>query len=167
MKSSNWKGIAELVGIAAIVASLIFVALQLKQSQDIALSELGASRHASQVELDQSISNHAEIWARGNAGDELNQADAVIYRRLIHSMHWASWTSWRRNLLFNQSIPWKIIIADFASFLYQNPGARKAWMSYIDDRERHRHLLVPEEYERNEFASLVFDDLAKLDQQSN
>jgi hypothetical protein len=38
VKNTSWKGIAELIGIAAIVASLLFVGLQMKQSQDIALS---------------------------------------------------------------------------------------------------------------------------------
>ena len=38
MAQKNWKDTAEIVGIVAIVASLIFVGLQLKQSQDIALA---------------------------------------------------------------------------------------------------------------------------------
>ncbi len=33
MKTSNWKDIAELIGIAAIVASLVFVGLELRQTQ--------------------------------------------------------------------------------------------------------------------------------------
>jgi len=36
MKMTDWKDTAELIGIAAIVASLIFVGLQMKQSQEIA-----------------------------------------------------------------------------------------------------------------------------------
>ena len=36
MKTGNWKDSAELVGIAAIVASLIFVGIQLRQEQRIA-----------------------------------------------------------------------------------------------------------------------------------
>ncbi len=39
MKANNWKDIAELVGIAAIVASLVFVGLQMRQSQDIAIAD--------------------------------------------------------------------------------------------------------------------------------
>jgi hypothetical protein len=35
---TNWKNIAELVGITAIVSSLIFVGLQLKQTQEIAIA---------------------------------------------------------------------------------------------------------------------------------
>jgi hypothetical protein len=38
MKVNDWKDVAELVGIAAIVASLLFVGLQLKQSHEIALA---------------------------------------------------------------------------------------------------------------------------------
>ncbi len=39
MKVIEWRPIAELIGIAAIVASLIFVGLQMKQSQQIALAD--------------------------------------------------------------------------------------------------------------------------------
>jgi len=167
MKPVNWRALAEVVGIAAIVASLIFVGLQLRQSQDIALSELGASLHASRIELDNAISGHADIWARGNAGDELDRADTVVYRRLIHSTHWSYWQIWRQNFRFGQTTPNAIAVADFASFLYRNPGARQAWKSYIEIRESHRLFLVPEDYERNRFVDLVVEDLAKLDQRSN
>ena len=49
MKSSNWKDVAELVGIAAIVASLLFVGLELRQSQAIALSEAYQQRAAIEI----------------------------------------------------------------------------------------------------------------------
>ena len=38
MKKTDWKSIAELIGIAAIVASLIFVGLQMRQSHEIAIA---------------------------------------------------------------------------------------------------------------------------------
>lgn len=38
MKSFDWKGFAELIGIVAIVASLVFVGLQLRQGHEIALA---------------------------------------------------------------------------------------------------------------------------------
>ncbi len=46
MADKSWKDIAELVGIAAIVASLIFVGLQMRQSHEIALSEAHQQRAA-------------------------------------------------------------------------------------------------------------------------
>ena len=42
MRKTDWKDIAELIGIAAIVASLVFVGLQMRQDHVIARSELGA-----------------------------------------------------------------------------------------------------------------------------
>ena len=50
MKATNWKGIAELVGITAIIGSLVFVGLQLKQSQDIAIAAQYHDRAALAVE---------------------------------------------------------------------------------------------------------------------
>ena len=44
MKHTSWKDIAELLGIAAIVASLIFVGLQMKQTHEIAISASFQSR---------------------------------------------------------------------------------------------------------------------------
>lgn len=38
MIPANWKRIAEIIGVAAIVASLIFVGLQMKQGHEIALA---------------------------------------------------------------------------------------------------------------------------------
>ncbi len=79
MKPVVWKDVLELIGIAAIVASLIFVGLQLKQSQDIALSELSASILASRVETNSSISDHSDVWAKGNSGADLDGGETAGY----------------------------------------------------------------------------------------
>ena len=50
MRTTNWKDIAELMGITAIVASLLFVGLQLKQSQEIAIATQYHQRAALAVE---------------------------------------------------------------------------------------------------------------------
>ncbi len=51
MKSTNWKYFTELFSIAAIVASLIFVGLQLKQSQKIAVAGQYQSRADAALEF--------------------------------------------------------------------------------------------------------------------
>jgi len=47
MRKLYWKDIAEFVGIAAIVGSLLFVGLQLKQSQEIAIATQYQTRYDS------------------------------------------------------------------------------------------------------------------------
>ena len=51
MDISRWKDTAELIGIVAIIASLIFVGLQLKQSQEIAL----ATQYQARAEATQAL----------------------------------------------------------------------------------------------------------------
>lgn len=51
LKTTNWKDIAELVGLAAIVGSLIFVGLQMKQSHEIALSAAQQNRTDSALNM--------------------------------------------------------------------------------------------------------------------
>ncbi len=50
MNNTNWKDIAELFGIVAIVASLIFVGLQMQQAHKIAIASHYQERHASSVD---------------------------------------------------------------------------------------------------------------------
>ncbi len=66
MRVSNWREIAELVGIAAIVGSLIFVGLQMKQSQDIAIAAQYHDRAALAVENFNSEMENGDlrVWAR-------------------------------------------------------------------------------------------------------
>ena len=50
MKKSDWKDLAELIGLASIVASLLFVGLQMKQSQRIAIAGQYHNRAALAIE---------------------------------------------------------------------------------------------------------------------
>jgi hypothetical protein len=164
VKNADWKAFAELVGIAAIVVSLVFVALQLRQSQDIAIAETRTARQAALVELNNAIAEHAETWAKGNSGEELSRSENVVYERLIVSTHFQYWTTFSRSRRFDQEVPLALNIADFAFFLHENLGARQTWTRYIENRESARAALASETgYSQNQFASLVFTDLAKLD----
>ena len=51
MGNSNWREIAELFGIAAIVASLVFVGLQLRQDRQIAKSDSLVAQQILDVEI--------------------------------------------------------------------------------------------------------------------
>lgn len=85
MRFTEWKEIAELVGLVAIVASLVFVGLQLKQSQEIALATQYQSRAESVQEL---VLTHLEIGydpfvpaLRQGVEDGVPVGD-------IHTVHW-------------------------------------------------------------------------------
>lgn len=169
MKAMNWKDIAELIGIAAIVASLLFVGLQMKQAQEIALSDSGMSTLSNLIESINGVNNHAGVWARGNAGAQLDDAEAIIYRNLIRvedNRAFLTSRQFQRLGLLAAEIP----VHEFASFLYQYPGARREWLAQQEIHERYRAQLLSDRARRLAypyiagFADQVRSDLEKLDQ---
>ncbi len=67
MSSGHWKDIAELIGITAIVASLIFVGLQMQQSQEIAMgaqyqerANAAVENYMSQIQSEQALRNRQQ-----------------------------------------------------------------------------------------------------------
>jgi hypothetical protein len=67
MKRFSWSDLAEAIGHVAIVASLIFVGLQLMQSQDIAIASQYQDRAAAAVEYNGSQMHNARAIAEKGA----------------------------------------------------------------------------------------------------
>ena len=84
MNDLNWKQAAELIGMAAIVASLIFVGLQLKQSQDVAISTQYNQRTALSIDIfnAQLESGDLIMWARLGGWDSTSERSAEDLGRL-------------------------------------------------------------------------------------
>ena len=162
MKSIGWKDGAELVGILAIVASLIFVGLEMRQAQEIAMSERAVNMLMSDIEVRRPIYEFPDIWARGNAGEELNRSEAVIYSALIRDINAYAYQR-RYSASFMDDQPAFIAASwDMAGFLYENPGARREWESLRDMYRRHREPHMLGEY-KNSFAEAVRADLKVLE----
>ena len=86
MKNTNWKDIAELVGISAIVASLIFVGLQMKQSQEIALSQAFQLRSDTSIEVLLATTenpNYISGVRKGRAGEPLSEDEKGVMRQYV------------------------------------------------------------------------------------
>jgi hypothetical protein len=83
LKTANWKSLAELLGITAIVASLIFVGLEMRQAREIAMSDGALANGANEIERHIAIGENSEIWRRGTSGEELSGNDEVVFRGLV------------------------------------------------------------------------------------
>lgn len=64
-RSQNWRVTLELIGIFAIVVSLVFVGIQLQQDQQIAVAQLYADFDDTQIELSQLLIENEDVWLRG------------------------------------------------------------------------------------------------------
>lgn len=128
MKMTDWKDFAELIGFAAIVASLIFVGIELRQSRAIAIGEGNLSNAELHIEGNNAINEHSAVWVRGNSGEVLDEHDAVIFHNLVSNKAIHAFMEYARlgQLEFDEAAG--EINAQFSVFLFENPGARKSWV---------------------------------------
>ena len=123
----RYKWIVELIGILSIIASLIFVGLQLQQTQLISLAEFDSQRVQINLEYRAQIIEHIDIWTKGNADKALDTKSQEIYEMLIdNTWNRASAQSQARARIDQNASGG--LLAEFASFLHNNPGARETWL---------------------------------------
>ena len=161
MTKINWKIVAELVGIVAIVGSLLFVGIQLRQEQTIAFAEINQSAVESYVSIDTSIAEHAGVFVRSNAGGELTDEEALIINRIVHSLHikFRLEASMRTSLGDSDRMAPKL----FAMFLHANPGALRVWRELSENEEEQYLLLSGGSIYISDFRAEVLDALARLE----
>ena len=126
MAQKNWKDIAELIGITAIVASLVFVGMQMKQSQQLAFAESAQMMRANSIEQGSLEAQHIDVWLRGNSGEELSREERAIYEILFTQKQ----NQWFFNWLALDRIGTEyegVGPQSLARFLHQNPGAQAEW----------------------------------------
>jgi len=127
VKTTNWKDFAELIGITAIVASLIFVGLQMRQEQKIALAEARDSTLISRFELSEAIKDDVGIWLAGSSGQELSDDERAKFELLVHQLNdtWFFMYTGMRELQSEEEL--EFLVNRFARILYNNPGALEVW----------------------------------------
>lgn len=164
MPPTDWKGIAEIIGISAIVASLIFVGLQMKQTDDIARYER-YSNAMNPYELTNSLSENPEIWLKGCAGDELSAEDWFTFVNLVDLVTVRRNARWEINRLIDaqsQSAP-NVAIFRHALDLYSNPGMRQAWQARATIRDQTGYYFEGERAQQLSFTNEVRKALKQIE----
>ena len=85
MADRGWKDKAELIGITAIVASLIFVGIEIRQSQSAANVSQITGYGEMNLALRATIMEHADVWHRACAGEELTPAESIQAAQLMRA----------------------------------------------------------------------------------
>lgn len=144
MKSIGWKDALELVGIFSILASLIFVSMQLKKEENLLQLELRNYMIESSVAVNEPIIEHAAIWIKGNAGEEMNAVESAVYGKLLINFNdWHFHTS----EVFREIDPdvKDQIVSLYAGFLMENSGAYQVWIERELKLNTYRTALDPNE----------------------
>jgi len=162
VKRRDWRETAELIGIFAILASLIFVALQLRQEQILTQTELRMSNVANKVAINNAIIENAEIWIKGNEGQELSPTEMAVYTRLVNNIN---------DYLFEYHLTLPLIdpgteeqvLSLLAGFLHDNPGAYTVWREREHRINFYRRSIDPGETITNEWVDAIESRMAILE----
>ena len=161
MKRTNWKDILELIGIAAIVASLLFVGLQMKQDQEIAQAQAIVDASAVVTELNQFIVTNREVWIKGLDGAELSVEENLTFRALCRANYLRKISHWERARRLNVGNP-DLIIQSFAYEIFIYPGLRRYFGEVIDSFQERRSAFQHTSSDEG-FTTAVATSLAELD----
>jgi hypothetical protein len=160
-KLNDWM---QIIGLFLVVASLIFVGMQLRQEDRAALLQVSQADETSSTQIDLAIAEHAELWAKSNRGEPLSEVETIIMNRLVTALYRRA----RLEALMRRSMgairPQTIV--DFAVELYENPGARKIWEAQAAAEASNFELLRPDSSNRQRFHQQVFVELETLDNSS-
>jgi hypothetical protein len=134
MNEPNWKFVVELIGIAAIVASLIFVGQEIKQSREIARLEWTGILTAEQIALDTLLGGDADVWRKGCEGSELSPTEQTIFVRQFSSFHHFAFARWiRANVGVTGANP-LFVSKEYAKNIHRFPGFREMWEHWKSSR---------------------------------
>lgn len=94
VKNISWRFWAEIVALLSVVASLMFVAYELRMSRDIAMSEESARASDRALEVYQLIGSNSEIWTRGCAGEDLTNEEATAFLNIVAALDARKFFNW-------------------------------------------------------------------------
>jgi len=131
MTNPTWKEIAEFVGIAAIVASLVFVGLELRQSRQIAVADIYQQRSSMLIDLQAARLTSEPLTQSMNKFVE-NEPINAWERSVINTGHYLFLTYWENVHFQYQSglMPeeqWQASQRAMANYLRNTPGALEFW----------------------------------------
>jgi len=120
-KLNDWM---QVIGIFAVVLSLIFVGLQMRQEQEIAIVDTYGSVAEAQIDLSVLVGENMVVWKKGLEDEELTEDERGIFEGLaaaVWAHHQRYFIRWTR---LGPGDP-NVIASEMAYALYVFPGLRE------------------------------------------
>ena len=123
VRAKDWL---EIIGMVAIIASLIFVGLQIRQDRSIAAVDTFDSVVNTDLYLAELIGEHGDVWRRGLDGEDLSAEEQLTFLALAKAVESSFLTSWWRAReldIYNEDSE----LRDYAMALHSHIGLREAF----------------------------------------
>ena len=160
-KLNDWL---QIIGLFGVIASLVFVGLQMRQSYKLALSDNYLQIVANHIAANEAIAANPDIFLRGNAADELSPEEMTIYETQVGNLANITWHQIEWDKEMDKQVWADTDVVEFALFLHQNPGAYDVWLRREEDLRRYRALMNPKEKAAQEWMDLVHKAITRIEE---
>ena len=109
----------EFIGAIAVVATLFYFSRQIRSMQSSHYSEAIVSTVDGEIALDQMYVDNAELIVKGNAGEQLSDADELKLRHIYHAIQTVHFHYYIRER--ERGHPYDVRAQVFAAHLLKNP----------------------------------------------
>jgi len=161
----NLRDVVEFVGVGAIVASLVFVGLQMRQTQEIALTQNLIATHEIYNDAVSEMNSNAALWVKANDGASLTDEEQLILENLVMALSDSSFFTWLQSqLLYGRDAGLNTAYAT-AAFLHRYPAARAKWIDQATWHSENVKAYLPPNGMGETWENLVRDHLDRLDKE--
>ena len=136
MTKESWKTAAEVTGVFSIVASLIFVGLEIRQSTRAAIDASLSSDTTIIIDTESLVLSHPDVWHRGCLTALTDPTEQLIYSRIHHAYVFNYYLRWLRSTEGIESASSSLAIDNVAMNIYRYPGFRAEWDAHGASRQQ-------------------------------
>jgi hypothetical protein len=127
MTDSKLHDWGQVIGALAVVASLIFVGLEVRQQGEAANEEGISNDLANLIAVEELVTANPGIWLRGCQGETLSPDEQMVYTHIYHSYEFLYFMRWLRGKKGVHESTEGLAIDNFAMALYRYPGIQLEW----------------------------------------
>ncbi len=159
----RWRGIAELVGLAGVIGSLVFVGMQLQQDRMLVRVANFSGYSENNIGLGEFIAENRDVWIQGLDGDELSASDRMVFETMTRILETDRMLAYFGAQILGGIDP-QAIIDQTAFYMYQYPGLRNAFENHAE-QSRYRNTAFDRQQEFT-YLEILRDTLNGLETRS-
>lgn len=136
MTESKLHDWGQVIGAIAVVASLIFVGLEIRQSGRAANEEGISNDLATVIAAEELVTANPGIWLRGCQGESLSPEEQMVYTHTYHAYEFLYFLRWLRQQKGVHESTDGLAVDNFAMNLYRYPGIQAEWARHAKTRRQ-------------------------------
>jgi hypothetical protein len=142
MNKTAWKNAIEAIGVLSIVASLVFVGLEVQQSTRAAIDASLSSDTSIIIDTESLVLSHPDVWRRGCLAELSDPTEQLIYSRIHHAYVFNYYLRWLRSTMGMESSSGPLAVDNIAMNIYRYAGFQAEWdahglsRQHLDDSVR-------------------------------